>query len=195
MDKAAGIRSGKTLIVLAILAANISLAPPVTVAQEAGKCTVYGTPQVSPTLVKLESGVNRSVYRRGKPIHVDLTLKAGLQGAYLPDFFGSLQHTCFYGFSAQILTLEGGLTNPNGTACTGGGLGWHSAQYVELKPGETRTWSIDLPTAPIAPGHYCLYAEYLTQEFSLGAPVALPSDETRIAKGHITATPIAIKIR
>ena len=57
----------------------------------------------------------------------------------------------------------------------------------------TRTWSADLPTGSIAPGHYCLYAEYLSSEQLVGWAVNLL--DASMAKGQITAKPIPIEIR
>jgi hypothetical protein len=52
------------------------LSPRLTIAQSGSKCTVFGTPQVSPALVKLDSVATLSTYKKGMPIHVTLTVRA-----------------------------------------------------------------------------------------------------------------------
>lgn len=74
------------------------------IAESESGCAVFGTPQVSPALATLRDGATASVYKRGKPIHVTLTLRAGAEGVYLPDFFGPLQETCSHGFAVEVLT-------------------------------------------------------------------------------------------
>ena len=170
------------------------LSPRLTIAQSGSKCTVFGTPQVSPALVKLESVATLSAYKKGMPIHVTLTVRAGQEGVYLPDFFGAFQQTCSHGFATEVLTLQGRAANPNGPGCAYTG-GAPKIRYLKLKPEEIRTWKIDLPTKAIAPGQYCLYAEYLSPEELIGWSVNLPDDKALVAKGRITATPIAIEIR
>ncbi|HKF53838.1 MAG TPA: hypothetical protein VKJ45_00280 [Blastocatellia bacterium] len=180
------------LVVLFFTTAILPLT--LTVAQSGSKCSVHGTPQVDPTLVRLENETTGSVYKRGKPIHVTLTLRAGLEGVYLPDFFGPFQEMCSHGFASEVLTQQGRTANPNEQGC--GYIGaTPKITYVALRPGETRTWSTDLATASIAPGHYCLYAEYISPEELLSLATNLPSDRSLVAKGRITAEPIAIEIR
>jgi hypothetical protein len=182
--------SALTGLVGSLLLLSSSLA----VAQSEGKCALFGTPQVNPTLVQLDNHGTRSSYRRGEPIHVTLTLRAGAEGVYLPDFFGAFQETCTYGFATEVLTFTGKAANPHEPGCAYAG-GVPKIQAVELKPGEMRTWSTDLSTRSIAPGHYCLYAEYLIAEQPFGWAVNLPHDRSLVAKGRITATPMPIEIR
>jgi hypothetical protein len=187
-------RSHKIAPALAVLIASSLLSPRLTIAQSGGKCTLFGTPKVSPALVRLENSATPSAYKRGKPIHVTLTLQAGVEGVYLPDFFGAFQETCSHGFATEILTLQGRAANPNEPGCAYAGP-TPKIRYIELKPGEVRAWSADLSTASIVPGHYCLYAEYLSFEQLSGWAVNLPDDKALVAKGRITTTPIPIEIR
>ena len=179
---------------LGLLISTASLFDQSLIAQSGSKCSVLGTPQVNSTLVQLKNETAVTVYERGKPIHVALTLRAGAEGVYLPDFFGAFEQTCSHGFDSEILTLEGKTADPIGSSCGYAG-GTPRITYVELKPGETRTWSTDLKTASIAPGHYCLYAEYLSSEELIGWAINLPEKSALIAKGRITAEPILVEIR
>jgi hypothetical protein len=181
-------RLQKIAPILAARIAIIVLFPRLTIAQSGSKCTVFGTPQVSPALVRLVSVATRSAHKKGTPIHVTLTVRAGLEGVYLPDFFGAFQQTCSHGFATEVLTLQGRAANPNEPGCTYAGA-TPKIKYVELKPGEIRTWNTDLPTESITPGHYCLYAEYLSPEELIGWSVNLPDDKALVAKGRITAVP------
>lgn len=152
------------------------------------------TPQVSPVLVSLENRTTGSAYRKGKRIHVILTLRAGAKGVYLPDFFGAFQQTCSHGFATEVLTLRGRTADPNEPGCAYAGS-TPRVTYLKLHPGETRTWSTDLQTGSIAPGRYCLYAEYLSSEQLIGTALGLPEDKALVARGRITATPMLIEIR
>jgi hypothetical protein len=179
------------------LAAGIAItlsSPHLAIAESGNKCTVFGTPQVSPALVKLENGATRAAYKRGEPIHVTLTLRAGVEGVYLPDFFGPFEETCSHGFATEVLNFHGGSADPSGSGCAFAG-GTPRIKYVWLKPGEIRTWSTDLSTGLIARGHYCLYAEYLSSELLIGSSVDLPDDKALVAKGRITAMPMLIEIQ
>ena len=181
----------------ALAAAWIALAvssPRLALTQSKSGCTVFGAEQVSPVLVELESVATHSAYKRGMPIHVILTLRAGHEGVYLPDFFEAFQQTCSHGFAAEIITLQGKAADPNEPGCAYAG-GTPKITYVKLKPDEIRTWKIDLPTKAIPRGRYCLYSEYLSTEELMGWSINLPDDKALVAKGRITAMPIAIEIR
>lgn len=185
-------RSGPALTA-ALIAMAVSF-PRLTLSQSGSRCAVFGTPQVSPALVGLESIATVSTYKKGMPIHVTLTVRAGHEGVYLPDFFGAFNQTCSHGFATEVLTLQGRAANPNEPGCAYAG-GTPKITYVKLNPEEVRTWEIDLSTRTISPGQYCLYAEYLSPEDLMGWSVNLPDNKALVAKGRITATPIAIEIQ
>jgi hypothetical protein len=187
-------RPQKSALALTAIVGTLLLSSSPAVAQSAPKCTLFGTPQVSPVLVSLENRTTGPAYQRGERIHVILTLRAGAKGVYLPDFFGPFQKTCSHGFDTEILTLHGRAADPNELGCAHAGPSPEVA-YVELNPGETRTWSTDLETKSIAPGRYCLYAEYLSSEELIGTALDLPEDKVLVARGRITATPTPIEIR
>lgn len=193
MKQFANPRANKIVSFSAAVLGGLLVSSSLMFSQPASKCPVIGTPQVSHELVSVENRTTRSVYRRGERISVELVLQAGPHGALLPDFFGAFIKTCRHGFAAAVLTLNGGSADPHATGCGTAGPP-PPITYAELHAGETRTWSTDLPTASIAPGHYCLYAEYLNSEEE--ASSGLPKEAAAlIARGHIAATPIPIEIR
>jgi hypothetical protein len=194
VKRAAKNRAQKSAPALTALVGSLLLNSSSAVAQSAAKCTLLGDPQVSSVLVSLENRTTGSAYRRGERIHVILTLRAGAKGVYLPRFFEAFQQTCSYGFGAEVLTLDGRAADPNQPSCAYAGF-QPKVAYVKLNPGETRTWSTALQTKTVAPGHYCLYAEYLSPEWLIGIATGLPEDRAMVAIGRITATPIPIEIR
>jgi hypothetical protein len=160
------------------------------------ECTSPLTPpQVGASLGTVENRIQSRVFRRGENIPVLLTLRAGPRGVYLPDFFGAFLQTCRYGFSASLLTHEGIAADPKPIGCAVAGPP-QPVKFVELKAGEYRTWSTELPTSSIPPGHYCLATEYLNSEISFDLYPNFPRDKVGLlARGHITATSAAVEIR
>jgi hypothetical protein len=157
-------------------------------------CTILGTPQVDSALVSLDIRAGGVSFRRGKRIHVRLTLRSGSQGVYLPNYFGSFADNCSHGFSSAVLTLKGKGADhvPHGCAFAGQAP---DVVYVKFKPAEIRSWSTYLETGSIAPGRYCLYAEYLTPHGSFDTGSYLVTDKALLASGRVTATPLPIRIR
>ncbi len=180
--------------VLLLLLANALSSSMLPRAQGETGCKILKDDQVDPALVKLQIGIAGSKYKRGEPVHVVLTLQAGARGSYLPDDFGSFLRTCFNGFSVSILTVKGKLAGAPVQGCAYAGP-VPRISYVKLAAGETRSWSTDLETAEVSPGHYCVYAEYL-------AFAARPANDTKLneqagllAKGRVTAPPLPVEIR
>ena len=157
-------------------------------------CKLLGTPQVDPALVSLDMRAGGFSFRRGKRIHVRLTLRSGSQGVYLPNYFGSFEDTCSHGFSGAVLTLDGNAADPVPHGCAFAGQA-PRVVYVRLKPAEIRSWSTYLETSSIAPGHYCLYAEYLTPQGPFDTGSKLLTDKALLASGRVTANPLLIRIR
>jgi hypothetical protein len=145
--------------------------------------------------------VSRSNNRRGEPIRVTLTLKAGPNGVYLPAYFADFIKTCEHGFAASLLTPVGKAADPHKSGCVGRGLHTHDTaqtelnNFVRLEPGQIRTWHTTLETAAINPGRYCLYAEYLSFGYMIDDVARLPEVRGLMAKGRITATPIPLDLR
>jgi len=55
--------------------------------QSPERCSIQGGNQVRSTLATLSAKAPKAGYRRGTPIAVTLTLRAGSDGVYLPRFF------------------------------------------------------------------------------------------------------------
>jgi hypothetical protein len=123
-----------------------------------------------------------------------VTLRAGSNGVYLPDFFGSFDSHCDYGFAATILTQRGASATKSGLGC--GNAGHHPyVEFKKLNPGEVRTWTMDLPTKSIGHGHYFISAEYLSSDRDMD-PTSVPlADRALVGTGHIIAPRVSIKIR
>ncbi len=196
MKRPADLRVDKNALLLvamlAITLTNSSLA----VSQQPAKCApLLSPPQIGPTVARVENRTKGSVFRRGDRISVTLILRAGSQGIYLPDFFGAFMQTCRHGFAATLLTGNGRPADPTPTGCGSAGPTPRTT-YVELNAGETRTWSMQIPTSSIPPGHYCLYAEYLNSEISMNPSSDFPQDKAgSVVVGHIPAPAIPIEIR
>lgn len=170
--------------------------------QSLERCSIQGGNQVRTTLATLSAKEPKADYRRGTPIAVTLTLRAGSGGVYLPRYFEDFNGTCAHGFAVSLLTLKGtaaDLQKPGCGASIGGSLldtadsEFHN--YIKLAPGETRVWQTLLPTERISAGHYCLYAEYLSFGYMIDEVGRLPQVRSLMAKGRITATPTEITLR
>lgn len=179
---------GTTALLVAFL---FRLTPAVA---QIASCKFLGTPQVDPALVSIDMRAGGLSFRRGKRIHVRLILRSGSQGVYLPDYFGSFEHTCSHGFSSAILTPGGEAADPVPHGCAFAGQAPRIV-YITLKPAEFRSWSTYLETSAIAPGRYCLYAEYLTPKGSFDTGSNLQTNKSPVASGHITANPLSITVR
>lgn len=173
-------------------------------AQDLGECSFLQGGQVSSTLATLRMETNRIVYRHDAPLEVTLTLKAGSNGVYLPAYFGDFMKTCEHGFSATLLTLAGKSADLHAASCMRGGF--HSgpgvdtaqaelANFVQLEPGEMRTWHTTLKTSDLSVGRYCLYGEYLSYAYKIDEVAQLREVKGLMAKGRITATPLLIDLR
>jgi hypothetical protein len=104
--------------------------------------------------------LQKSVYKKNEPIDVELLLRAGNKGVYLPSYFGDFMTTCRNGFSASLFTLDGKLAPLAPSGCGGSVL--HSLDdtalsqlhnFVRLNPGEMRTWYTTPATTTLSPGN------------------------------------------
>lgn len=188
MEVATRVRSTATLVLGAMF-----LTSPFAVAQSSNGCGLLGTPQVEPALISLTNRVSEAGHRRRGRLHAELTLRAGVDGVYLPDYFGPFLETCSHGFSTVILTEQGKPTEQSVTGCATAGQPPRVA-YVHLRPGEIRTWSTDLSITSIPPGRYCVYAEYLSPGSLISQGEGLSQPKELVASGRITAIPIVIRI-
>lgn len=157
--------------------------------------------QVCPQLATLVIRLQKSAYKQHDLITVELVLRAGGKGVYLPNYFGDFMATCTNGFSANLFTQDGKLAG-DGRGC-GGSVG-HSTDdtalgelhnFVHLAPGKTRIWHTALATAGLPPGRYQVVAEYLSSAYMIDKVAHLPQVEGLMAQGRITAPPVIVTIR
>lgn len=131
-------------------------------------CSITKAGQVCAELATLVIRLQKSEYKQHEPIDVELVLRAGDRGVYLPDYFGDFMKTCEHGFSANLFTSDGKLAADAPTGCGGSWLfGNETAiselhNFVRLRPGETRTWHATLTTKTLKHGEYRVIAEYLS---------------------------------
>ncbi len=182
-----------------------SLALPHTswcIAQQA-KPQVVGRVVVSDDLATLTLKLGKSTYTTGEPVEATVTLTAGKNGVYLPNYFEDFKSTCRDGFSAEIFTDKGKIAGEGlhvGCAMSDAyGLGvtaeseFHN--FIYLQPGETRVWKRTIPTTEIRAGSYKVFAEYLSYARLIEEVAKLPQVHGLMAIGHIIAKPVDIHIR
>jgi hypothetical protein len=152
-------------------------------------------------LVTVTTKPDHNDLRRGQDLGVTLTIEAGSDGAYLPNFFGDWLETCQSGFYVDIYTLQGSRASTSERGCAGDFLGPGPplkellAQYVLLKPGESRSWHTTLTNIVKAAGTYEIKGEYLSAQTRIGEVAALPEVHGLMVVGHIQARPVLIRIR
>ena len=128
------------------------LLPHLLSAQVGATCRIFGTPQVNTALVRLKQAMPDSVYKRGKPIPITLTLQAGPEGVYLPNFFGDFNSACSHGFSAELLTLAGRAADPRQQGCAYVGP-IPQITYIALSPREFAPGPLTSPLRRLLPGN------------------------------------------
>jgi hypothetical protein len=139
--------------------------------------------------------------RRGNDLGVTLTIKAGSDGAYLPDFFRDWDETCQSGFSVYVYTLQGNRASTTVRSCAASFLTPGPpakellADYVLLRPGETRSWHTTLTNIAKSPGTYEIKAEYFSAQQRIQEVAALQEVHGLMVVGHIRAKPVLIRIR
>jgi hypothetical protein len=152
-------------------------------------------------LVTVTTKPDHQDLRRGQNLGVTLTINAGSDGAYLPNFFGDWDETCQSGFSVDIYTLQGNRSSTSVRGCIGDFLGPGPpakellADYVLLKPGESRSWHTTLTNIVKSPGTYEIKAEYFSAQQRIEEVAALPEVHGLMVVGHIQAKPVLIRIR
>lgn len=152
-------------------------------------------------LVTVTTKPDHQHLQEGQNLGVTLTIKAGSYGAYLPNFFGDWDETCQSGFSVDIYTLQGNRASTSVRGCIGDFLGTGPpakellADYVLLKPGESRSWHTTLTNIVKSPGTYEIKAEYFSTQQRIEEVAALPEVHGLMVVGHIQAKPVLIRIR
>ena len=159
-------------------------------------------PQDENRLVTVSIYPDRLQLRPGDNLGVEVSITAGPDGAYLPNFFGDFLHTCRTGFSADIVTLQGKPASEAIKGCAGSELLGAEpparellGQYVFLKPGETRSWRTTLTKITRSPGTYEVRAEYLSNQHRIKELGALPEVHGLMVIGTIYAKPVLVRIQ
>jgi hypothetical protein len=138
----------------------------------------------------------------GDDLGAEVTITAGTDGAYVPNFFGDWIQTCHSGFSVDIFTLQGKRASELMKGCGGSDLYGEGppakellGEYVLLKPGETRSWRTILTRITKSPGTYEVKAEYLSDQHRIKEVAALPEVRGLMVVGPIYAKPVFIRIK
>jgi hypothetical protein len=168
----------------------------------ANPCANTKAGQVCSELATLVIRLQKSVYKEHEPVDLEVVLRAGKKGVFLPSYFGDFMKGCRNGFSANLFTLDGSLAADAPSGCAGSWLFSNNdtAQgqlhnFVRLSPGETRTWHTTLATRTLTPGQYRIIAEYLSFAYKMEEVSRLPQVEGLMAQGRITAPPVLVTIR
>jgi hypothetical protein len=167
-------------------------------------------PQVSPPklpqdgnrLVTVSVRPDRLQVRPGDDLGVEVSIRAGPDGAYMPNFFGDWFRTCRTGFSVDIFTSQGKRASEATKGCGGSepfGEGPPArdllGQYVFLKPGETRSWRTTLTRITRSPGTYEVKAEYLSDQHRIKEVAALPEVHGLMVVGPVYAKPVMVRVK
>lgn len=64
-----------------------------------------------------------------------------------------------------------------------------------MKPRDTRTWKTTVMTTGVPAGSYMLVAEYLSYAYMIEEVAKLPNVNGLMARGHVVAKPVPIRIR
>jgi hypothetical protein len=153
-------------------------------------------------LVTVSVRPDRLQVRPGDNLGVEVSIAAGPDGAYLPNFFGDWFRTCQTGFSVDIFTLQGKRASASIKGCGGSELfgGGPPArdllrEYVFLKPGETRSWRTTLTRITRSPGTYEVKAEYLSDQHRIKEVAALPEVHGLMIVGPVYAKPVMVRVK
>ncbi len=156
----------------------------------------------SENLMTLTMKLDRSVYRRGAPIHVLLVLRARTKGAYLPNYFGPFNETCESGFAAVLLTPAGDSAIKDLSGCAASILGSNADKaedqlrhFVRLAPGATRVWRTTLLSTVDSPGTYTVVGEYLSSAYMMEEVARLPEVHGTMVQGRVSAKRRTIRIK
>ena len=168
----------------------------------ANPCANTEAGHVCDELATLSIRLQKSVYRDHEPVDVELVLRAGEKGVFLPSYFGDFMTTCWHGFSANLFTLDGKVAEDAPSGCAGSWLSSSSDtalgelhNFVRLSPGETRMWRTTLTTMTLKPGQYRIIAEYLSFAYMMEEVSRLPQVGGLMAQGRITAPSVIVTIR
>ena len=168
----------------------------------ADPCASTKVGYVCPELATLAIDLHKRSYKQDEPIRVELVLRAGRKGVFLPSYFGDFMATCIHGFSAHLFTLDDKRTPGAPESCAGSWLFSNSDtalgelhNFVRLNPGETRTWRTTLTPTGLSPGKYWIVAEYLSFAYMIDEVSRLPQVNGLMAQGRISAPRVLVTIR
>lgn len=157
--------------------------------------------QDEPRLVTVSVYPDCLKLRPGDDLGVEVSITAGPQGAYMPNFFGDWFQTCRTGFSVDLFTLQGKRASEAPKGCAGSELFGAEpparellGRYVFLKPGETRSWRTTLTRITRSPGTYEVKAEYLSDQHRINEVAALPEVHGLMVVGKVDANPVWVRI-
>jgi hypothetical protein len=146
---------------------------------------------------------DRSAIRQGDDLRVEVTLTAGPEGAYVPNFFGGFNQTCEKGFWANFFPAQGQLASEMNRNCASDVLfGTTSARellakrFVFLKPGEIRRWHTTLTRIARSRGDYEVQAGYISSrdQIQIQEIAALPEVHGLMVLGRVDAKPMKVRI-
>jgi hypothetical protein len=159
-------------------------------------------PEDGNRLVTVSVNPDRLEVRLGDSLGVEVSITAGPDGAYMPNFFGDWFQTCRTGFSVDIFTLQGKRASESSKGCGGSELLGAEpparellGKYVFLKPGEIRSWRTTLTRITRSPGTYEVKAEYLSDQHRIKEVAALPEVHGLMVVGPVYAKPVSVRIR
>jgi len=153
------------------------------------------------TLITVSVRPAQSHVQQGSDLGVEVTLKAGSEGAYVPNFFGNFIQTCQNGFWADIFTQQGKLATEMNNGCGGdelfGGTSLRellAKRYIFLKPGEKRLWHTTLTKITKSPGSYEVQAGFISDQAQIREIAALPEVHGLMVMGRVDAMPVKVTI-
>jgi len=164
------------------------------------QCRVESTGPAK-SLATVTTKPDRYTVRHGEALGITLTIKAGVRGAYLPNYFAAWVDTCQAGFSVDLVTLDNVHASTDVHGCAGSILGPGPSakellkEYIFLRPGEERSWHTTLSDLPKSPGNYKLEAEYLSAKYRIDEVASLPEVHNLMVVGRVAAQPVPIRIR
>jgi hypothetical protein len=140
--------------------------------------------------------------QQGDDLGVEVTLTAGSEGAYVPNFFGDFNQTRQTGFWANIFTPQGKLASEMNNGCAGdelfGGTPLRellAKRYIFLKPGEGRLWHTTMTKITKSPGPYEVQAGYISDRAQIQQIAALPEVHGLMVMGRVDAIPVKVTIK
>jgi hypothetical protein len=156
------------------------------------------------TLITVSVRPDRSDIHPGDDLGVEVTLKVGPDGAYVPNFFGDFMQTCEKGFWSDIFTPQGKIVSEPKASCAHEEIfGRNSAKellaerYVFLKSREDRRWRATLTGITKSPGSYEVRAGYISSrdQLQIQEIAALPEVHGLMVVGRVDAKTVKVRVK